>query len=208
MQHLDGRLEHLDEFQQPLVGQAKAAGVAVGIRVILRQGFQLADVYLADQRRDVLVVLVAGFGLGDGDLLEHRRLDPDDAKPGQIALELLEPLERPGTGDAGEVARRDAVFLLQHGAVAVRVEQSQRRFVDRRVLEGVDGKALHQRLESLGDGGFAAADRAEQVEHLLALFESLRRVTEVGHDLLDRILHAVELLERRVALQQPVGEQP
>jgi hypothetical protein len=64
VQHLDGRLEHLHEFQQPLVGQAQATGVAVGVRVVLGVGFQLADVDLADQRADVLVVLIAGLGLG------------------------------------------------------------------------------------------------------------------------------------------------
>ncbi len=68
VQHLDGRLEHLDEFEQALVGQAQAAGVGVGIGIVLRIGLELADVDLADQRGDVLVVLVAGLGLGDRDL--------------------------------------------------------------------------------------------------------------------------------------------
>jgi hypothetical protein len=66
VQHLDRRLEHFHEFQQALVGQAQAAGVAVGVRVVLREGLELADVDLADQRGDVLVVLVARLGLGDG----------------------------------------------------------------------------------------------------------------------------------------------
>jgi len=29
---------------------------------------ELADIELADQRRDILIVLVSGFGLGDADL--------------------------------------------------------------------------------------------------------------------------------------------
>jgi hypothetical protein len=37
VQHLDRRLEHLDELQQALVGQAQAAGIAVGVRVVLRK---------------------------------------------------------------------------------------------------------------------------------------------------------------------------
>jgi hypothetical protein len=51
VQHLDRRLEHLDELEQPLVGQAQAAAVAVGVGVVLRVGLELADVDLADQRR-------------------------------------------------------------------------------------------------------------------------------------------------------------
>jgi hypothetical protein len=64
VQHLDRRLEHLHELQQALVGQAQAAAVAVGVGVVLRVGLELADVDLADQRADVLVVLVARLGLG------------------------------------------------------------------------------------------------------------------------------------------------
>ena len=48
VQHLDRGLEHLDELEQALVGQAQAAGVAVGIRIVLRQRLELADVDLAD----------------------------------------------------------------------------------------------------------------------------------------------------------------
>jgi hypothetical protein len=70
VQHLDRRLEHLHELQQALVGQAQAAAVAVGVGVVLGVGLELADVDLADQRADVLVVLVARLGLADADLLE------------------------------------------------------------------------------------------------------------------------------------------
>jgi hypothetical protein len=49
VQHLDRRLEHFHEFQQALVGQAQAARVAVGVGIVLRILFQLADVDLADQ---------------------------------------------------------------------------------------------------------------------------------------------------------------
>ncbi|MNU89755.1 hypothetical protein D3C71_796040 [compost metagenome] len=39
VQHLDGRLEHLDKFEQALVGQAEASAVTVGVGVVLRKGF-------------------------------------------------------------------------------------------------------------------------------------------------------------------------
>ncbi|MEZ5915980.1 MAG: hypothetical protein R3C40_00140 [Parvularculaceae bacterium] len=37
---------------------------------------KFSDVDLADQRRDVLIVFVAGLGLGDGDLAQFRREQP------------------------------------------------------------------------------------------------------------------------------------
>ena len=80
VQHLDRRLEHLDEFENALVGAVQAAGVAVGIRIVLGKGLQLADVDLADQRRDVLVVLVARLGFRDRDLAQFRGLDLGDTE--------------------------------------------------------------------------------------------------------------------------------
>ena len=70
VQHLDRRLEHLDEFHQALVGPAQRARVAVGVGVVLRVFLELADIHLADQGGDVLVVFVARLGLGHGDLVE------------------------------------------------------------------------------------------------------------------------------------------
>jgi hypothetical protein len=75
VQHLDRRLEHLDEFQEALAREVEAARVAVGVGVVLAVELELADVDLADQRGDVLVVLVARLGLGDAELLELRRVE-------------------------------------------------------------------------------------------------------------------------------------
>jgi len=68
MQHLDRRLEHLDEFEDALIGAIETPGIAVGVGIVLRVGLELADVDLADQRRDILVVLVARLGFRDRDL--------------------------------------------------------------------------------------------------------------------------------------------
>jgi hypothetical protein len=65
MQHLDGRLEHLHKLQQALVGQAQAARVAVGVGVVLGKALELADIHLAHQAGNVLIVLVARLGLGN-----------------------------------------------------------------------------------------------------------------------------------------------
>ena len=97
--------------------------------------------------------------------------------------------------------------LSRIGAVLGRVEQAQRRLVDRRALDRVERHLLHQRLQPLGDGALAAAHRAQQVEDLLLFFQALRGVAEVRDDLLDRVLHAVELGEGRIDLDDLVGEQ-
>ena len=80
VQHLDRRLEHLDEFEDALVGAIETAGIAVGIGIVLGVGLQFANVYLADQRGDVLVILVARFGLRNRDLPQARWLDLGDTE--------------------------------------------------------------------------------------------------------------------------------
>ena len=88
MQDLDGCLEHLDELEQPLGRAVEPAGVAVGIRIVLGEMFQLADVDLADQRRNVLIVLVAGLGFRNRDLVENRGMVFHYTELGNIALEF------------------------------------------------------------------------------------------------------------------------
>ena len=95
MQHLDGRFKHLDEFHNPLVSPAQRAGVTVGIRVVLREVFQLADVDLTDQRRNILVVLITGFRFGDGDLFQDRRPDFHHAEFGDVATKFVQAFGRP-----------------------------------------------------------------------------------------------------------------
>ena len=131
VQHLDWRLEHLDEFEQSLVGQAQAAREAVGVRVVLGIGLELADVDLADQRADVLVVLVAGLGFADTHLLEHAGVSLDDLEPADVTAVLLEPFDSPRAEDSVEVAARDAVLTLEDRAVLGRIKQPERTFVDR-----------------------------------------------------------------------------
>jgi hypothetical protein len=131
----------------------------------------------------------------------------DDLEPADVAAVLVEPLHRPGAQDPVQVAARDAVFLLEQRAVLDRVEQAERRLVHRRPLDRVERHVLHQLLEALGDRALAAADGAEQIEDLLLLLEALGRVAEVADDLLDRVLHAVELGERGIDLDDLVGEE-
>ncbi len=90
-------------------------------------------------------------------------------------------------------------------------ELEQRYGIPKRRLTGTISPrlALHQLLEPRGEGGFAAADRAEQVEHLLALFEALGGMAEEPDDPLDRVFHAEEIVrEGGIDLDRPVHEDP
>ena len=73
-----GALNISTNSRMPWLASVEAAGEAVGVRVVLAEHLQLADVHLADQGGYVLVVVVAGFGLGDGDLLAAGRIQLDD----------------------------------------------------------------------------------------------------------------------------------
>ena len=111
-----------------------------------------------------------------------------------------------GLGDGAQVAARNAVLVFQDGAVFFKVEQAQWRLVYRAALDGVERHALGELFELFGNGRFATAHRAQQVENLLLLFETLGGMAEVGHHLLDDLFHAVKLAERRIDANHLVTE--
>src|SRR6185437_10384211 len=139
MQHFDWRLEHLDEFHQPLCRPVEAAREGIRVGIVLAVHLQLADIDLADQAGDVLVVLVAGFGFGDADLLQPRRLEARDREFGDVAAEFLEALYRPGRDRAGEPPLRNAVALFDLVTKGVWVEQTERALENRAdILAGLE----------------------------------------------------------------------
>ena len=210
MQHLDRRLEHFDEFENALGGAVEAARIGIGVGIVLAEEFELADIDLADQRGDVLIVLVARFGLGDADLAQPRWMDFHHGEFREIAAELVEPLQRPGRSEAGEAALRNLVVLLDHVAHPDGIEQTERTFEYRAdFLAGfqhIDRHLLHQELQPFRERGFAAADGAEEIEDLLSFLQPLRRVPEIADDAFDRFFHAVEIREGRVDADRPVHE--
>ncbi len=206
VQHLDGCLEHLHEFHHALVGAVQAAAEAVGIRVVLAVVLQHADVDLAHQCRDVLVVVVPGLGLGHGHLVQYGGVFLHHPELADVTAVFVQALDRPGRHDGLEVARRNAVFLLENGAILLRVEEPEGGFIHGRALDGVEGHLLHEVLELLREGGLAATNGAQQVEDLFLLFQALGCVAEVGNDVLDGLLHAIELGEFRVSLDDLVGK--
>ena len=125
MEHLDGRLEHFDELKKALVRVAQAAREAVGIRIILAETLELADVHLARKGRNVLVVLVARLRLGDSDLSQFGRHDLDDLELRDVAIELVQALDGPRAHDAGQAMTINVVALAQQVGEFVRSEQAQ-----------------------------------------------------------------------------------
>ena len=131
MQHLDRRLEHLDEFENALIGAVEAAGIAVGVGVMLRERFKLANIDLADERRDILIVFIARLGLGDGGLPQARRHELDHAELVQVAARLIKALQTPGRHEAGELAARYVEVALKLLAHRGGIEQAEGRFKNR-----------------------------------------------------------------------------
>lgn len=86
MQHLDQRLEHLNELEHALCRAAEPARVQLRVGIVLAVELKLADIDLTDQRRDVLVVVVAGLSLRDTDLRS-----PDGMSRTAVNLEMSPP---------------------------------------------------------------------------------------------------------------------
>ena len=95
MQYLDWCLEHFNELQESLVCQAQSARITVGIRVILRKLFKLADIDLANQAGDILIIFISGLRLGNADLAEDGRMKFDHLEFGDVAVVLVKPLYGP-----------------------------------------------------------------------------------------------------------------
>src|SRR6516162_9546077 len=101
-------------------------------------------------------------------------------------------------------------MLLEFGAERHRIKKAERTFEDGADLvarlQHVDRFFLHQLLQALAKGGFAAANWPQQIDDLLALLEPLRSVPEETDDSLDRLLHAVEVGELGIDLDCTVHE--
>src|ERR1051325_2492482 len=160
MQHLDGRLEHLDEFHQTLRRAVEAAREGVGVGIVLAVHLELADIDLADEAGDVLVVFVARLGLRDADLLQAGGLQPHDSKFRDVAAKFLEALDGPGRDRAGEAPLRHAVALFDLLAEGDGIEQAERALENRAYLlpglEHVNRLFLHQLFQPLSERRFAA----------------------------------------------------
>ncbi len=171
---------------------------------------ELADVDLPDEGGNVLVVLVARLGLRHADLAQLGRIELDHGKPRQIAVEGVEALGRPRRADAGQAPRRNAVSAFERLAHRLGAEQAEGRFEHRADLvacgQHIDRLGLHQGLEAFGQRRLAAANRAEQVEDLLALLETLSCMLEITHHPLDRVFHPEEPGHRRIDLDGAVEE--
>ena len=133
-------------------------------------------------------------------------------KARDIAAEFFQPLQAPGAHQPRQSALRNAVALLQHVAHHRRIEQAEGAFENRAEfvagLQDVDRMDFHQRLQPFGQRRLAAADGAEQIENLFALFQALGGMSKEGDDPLDRLFHAVKAFEGGIGSDRPVEEDP
>src|SRR5690606_7025314 len=100
-----------------------------------------------DQRGNVLVVLVTGFGLGNGDLIEDGWIEFYDFELADVAPELSQTLGRPGRHDGAQVASGNTEVFLENRSVFSGVEQPQRRLENRRNLDRVERHFRDQLFE-------------------------------------------------------------
>ena len=107
-----------------------------------------------------------------------------------------------------EATARNAVLFFNHRPQRFRIEQTQgtlehwAEFVTG--LQHVDRMDFHQGFQPLCQRRFSTAHRPEQIENLLALFQTLSRVPEEPDDALDGFFHAIESGEGRIGAHGPV----
>ena len=212
MQHLDRRFEHFDEFKQPLRGPVEPARIRISVGIVLAVELELADIDLADQRGNILVVVIARLGLGDADLAQLRGEQFDDAELRNVAAEFIQPFYRPRAHIPRQPPGGNGIRFLQVGTHARWIKQPQRALKHRAQivagLEHINRALLHQLLEPFGERGFPPAHGSQEIEDLLAFFQALCRRPEIPDDALDGFFQPVEVLERRVNLERPVHENP
>ncbi len=124
VQHLNRRFKHLDELHDPLVSAAQRARVTIRIRIVLGVMFEFTNIHLADQRRNILVVFIAGFRFGDGNLLQNGGPDFHHAEFSNIAAKLMQAFGRPRGHNRTEIAARNTVLFFQNLRVFLRIKQA------------------------------------------------------------------------------------
>jgi hypothetical protein len=72
--------------------------------------------------------------------------------------------------------------------------------------EAIDGIVLHQVFQAFRQRRFGGAHRAEQIENLFALFQSLRCVTKIRDEVFHHVFNAIEVLEGGIGEQFTVHE--
>ena len=200
-------LEDLDELDHAAVADVEGAVELEHARVALAVAVELGDVLRADQHRGVLVVRVDRRHHADaapGPLAERHRLD------GHGLVAVVELGQEAVAADRAEVALDPHAQHVLEGLPEMAGDQVQGLLVDGAALDHVDGVGvLETALQALDERALARAHGTHEVENLASLLATHRRGVEVAHDLVERALHAEELvLEEAVDLDRLVAENP
>ena len=86
--------------------------------------FEFTNINFTHQRRDILVVFIAGFGFRNGNLFQNRRPDFNHFKFGNIATKVMQAFCCPRRHDGAEIAWRNAILFIQNIGVLLRIEQA------------------------------------------------------------------------------------
>jgi hypothetical protein len=177
------------------------AGVALG------EAVELGDVLGTDQHGGVLVVGVDRRHHADAAPCPDREGHGLDRHPLVLAVVLG---EQAVAGDRVDVALDLHAEHVLEGGAEVAGDEAEGIAVGGRAVDDVDRvEALEAALEALDQARLAGADRAHEVEHLARLLAAHGRGVEIADDLLERPLHAEELvLEEIVDLDRLVAEHP
>ena len=200
-------LEHLDELDHAAVADVERAVQLEHARIALGEAIELGDVLRADQHRGVLVVRVDRRHHADA---AAAALGERHGADRHLLVAPAELLHQAIAADRAQVALDLGAQHLLERRPQMAGDQMERLLVDRAVVDHVDRRQVFEAaLEALDQRALAGAHRAHQVEHLAALLAAHRGGVEVAHDLVERALHAEELvLEEVVGLDRLVAEQP
>ena len=147
MQHFNRCFEHLNKFHDPLVGAAQRTGIAVSVRIVLGVVFEFANIYFSHQRGNILVVLIARFRFGNGNLLQNRRPHFDHAEFSDVATKFMQTFCRPRRHNGAKVAAWNAVLFFKDLRIFLWIEQTERMIVNRASLsvsaQYINRHALH-----------------------------------------------------------------
>ena len=208
---LDVAFQDFDVLDEPAVGDFQFAVQAVGAGIGLAVFRDLAEVHVADELGDVLVLGIAGLegadaaarAFGQGDLLDLHLF------PEHVALVVLElgVVEQAMAADGAKIAfdLHAGQDFLPLGAVMAG-NQMQGILGHGAAIDGVERRVgrvfLEALLEQAGNGGLARGHRSHEHQDALAGFGAARSGVQELDDVVDGFVHAEDLFVEEIVADQ------